>query len=97
VTPSPRGGTRSGSSLGKVTRRGAESGTRATGMDDECEQRPTRDAGGATAARSTSGRLHWRRAHARSGRHASAPAGRVPTTATAGEAGANRRPGSNVS
>jgi hypothetical protein len=56
----------------------------ATALDDS-EQRPACDAGRTTAAPLRTGRLHWPRTHARSGRAASAPSGRVPTTATAGE------------
>src|SRR5215218_8878990 len=40
-----------------------------------------------------SGRLYSPRAHVRYGRHASAPSGRVPTTATAGESGRKPAPG----
>jgi hypothetical protein len=40
----------------------------------------------------TSGRHDWRGAHARSGRHAGATSGCALTTATAGDAGASRRP-----
>jgi len=56
----------------RATTKPAVSGTRldprlTAPSDDEYEQRPARDAGGAIAAL-TSGRLHWGRAQARSGR-----------------------------
>jgi hypothetical protein len=44
-------------------------------------------------AKPTSGRLATVAADARLGRHASAPSGRVPTTATAGGSGRKWRPG----